>query len=84
MHTTTLRKIGGSIMLTLPKTMLSLLHLKEGARVNIAINNGCLTIEPNPSHKYTLSDILAASDYTQIQPESEREWIDAPSVGKEI
>lgn len=33
---------------------------------------------------YTLSELLATSDYSQPQPADQREWIDAPTVGKEL
>jgi hypothetical protein len=34
--------------------------------------------------RYALEDLLAASDYATLQPAEEREWIDAPPVGKEL
>jgi antitoxin ChpS len=37
-----------------------------------------------PPPKYTLDDLLAQSDYSQPQPASAREWIDAPAVGNEL
>ncbi len=32
MHTTNLRKVGGSVMLTVPPALLDILHLQAGAR----------------------------------------------------
>jgi len=34
--------------------------------------------------RYTMAELLAASDYSQPQPPEEREWVDAPAVGREI
>jgi hypothetical protein len=34
--------------------------------------------------RYTLAELLARSDYSQPQPSEEREWIDAPAVGREL
>jgi len=34
--------------------------------------------------KFTPPDLLAASDYSQPKYESEREWIEAPAVGREL
>ena len=34
--------------------------------------------------RYTLAELLAASDYSQQQPAEEREWVDAPAVGGEL
>jgi antitoxin ChpS len=41
-------------------------------------------INPKPRPRYTLAELLAASDYSQLQPAEEREWVDAPSVGGEL
>lgn len=84
MHTTNLRKVGGSVMLAVPPAFLDLLHLRVGATVGMAVDGGCLVVEPNPRPRYTLAELLAASDYTQPQPPEQREWVDAPSVGREL
>lgn len=84
MHTTNLRKVGGSIMLAIPPAILDLLHLQAGSTVGVAVENGRLVIEPKPRPRYTLAELLAASDYSQPQPPEEREWVDAPGVGREL
>ncbi len=84
MHTTNLRKVGGSIMLTVPPAFLDQLHLKAGATVGIALDHGCLVINPISPIRYTLEELLAASDYSEPKSEEEREWIDAPAVGGEL
>ena len=84
MHTTYLRKVGGSVMLAVPPAILDLLHLRAGATVAIAVDHGRLVIEPQPRRRYTLAELLAASDYSQPQPPEEREWVDAPAVGGEL
>ncbi len=43
-----------------------------------------MMIEPQPKSRYTLSELLAASDYSRLQPEGQREWVDAPAVGREM
>ena len=40
MHTTYLRKVGGSIMLAVPRAVLDVLRLRPGAKVDIAIERG--------------------------------------------
>ena len=84
MYTTNLRKVGGSIMLAVPPAFLDLLHLQAGATVGVSVSGGQLVIDPMPKPRYTLAELLAASDYTQPQPPEEREWIDAPAVGGEL
>lgn len=84
MHTTNLRKVGGSIMLAVPPTFLDQLHLQVGATVGLSVDHGCLVVNPRPHPRYTLAELLAASDYSQPQPAEEREWVDAVAVGGEL
>ena len=84
MHTTNLRKVGGSVMMVVPPAFLDLLHLQAGATVGMAVDSGRLVVEPNPRPRYTLAELLAASDYSQPQPPEQREWVDAPAVGREV
>jgi antitoxin ChpS len=83
-HITNLRKVGGSVMLALPPAILDLLNLRAGATVGVAVDGDRLVIETKPQPHYTLAELLAASDYSQPQSTEDREWIDAPSVGREL
>ena len=84
MYTTNLRKVGGSVMMAVPPAFLDLLHLQAGASVGMSIDSGRLVVEPKPRPRYTLAELLAASDYSQPQPPDQREWVDAPAVGSEL
>ncbi len=84
MHTTNLRKVGGSLMLAVPPALLDVLRLSAGARVGLTVDNGRLVVEPQAKPRYTMAELLAASDYSQPQPPGEREWVDAPPVGEEL
>jgi antitoxin ChpS len=84
MHKTNLRNVGGSVMLAVPPVILDLLRLKAGARVGVTVENGRLIVEPDMRPHYTLSELLAASDYSRPQPAAAREWVDAPSAGGEL
>ncbi len=84
MHTTNLRKVGGSVMLAVPPAFLDQLHLQVGATVGLAIDHGRLVVEPKPRPRYTLAELLAASDYSQPLSTQDREWIDSPAVGGEL
>jgi antitoxin ChpS len=33
--------------------------------------------------RYTLAELLAVSDCSEPQPAEEREWVDAPAIGRE-
>lgn len=83
MHTTKLRKVGGSVMLALPPAILDMLRLQAGSTVGLAVTGEQLVIEPRPRPHYTVEELLAVSDYSVPQPPEEREWVDAPTVGRE-
>jgi antitoxin ChpS len=84
MHTTNLRKVGGSVMLVIPPVLLNLLHLKADAAVAVDVQDGRLIVEPKPRPRYTMEELLAASDYSQPRTPEEQEWLDAPPVGREL
>lgn len=84
MLTTNLRKVGGSVMLTVPKALLEQLSLAAGSAVSLAVEDGRLVVDPAPPVRYTLEDLLAASDYSPPMSQEERAWLDAPAVGREI
>ena len=86
MHTTNLRKVGGSVMLAVPPAILDLLNLQAGATVGVAVADNRLVVDPKPRPRYTLAELLAEAEASGMYPLSaeEREWIDAPTVGKEL
>jgi antitoxin ChpS len=84
MHTTNLRKVGGSVMLAVPPVLLKLLQLDAGATVAVGVENGRLIVEPKPRPRHTLAQLLADSDYSQPQAPEDREWVQAPAVGGEL
>ena len=84
MHTTSLRKVGGSVMMALPPALLELLQLKVGATVNLVVADGLLLVDPKPKQQYTLQELLDKSDFSETQVPQERAWVDAPPVGGEL
>ncbi|MDR2881479.1 MAG: antitoxin [Azoarcus sp.] len=86
MHTTNLRKVGGSVMLAVPPAFLDQLRLQAGATVGLTVDHGCLVVNPQPRPRYTLGELLAEAEAAGVYPlpTEEREWIDAPPVGKEL
>ena len=84
MYSTSLRKVGGSVMLAVPPAILEVLHLSSGSLVGIEIENGQLLIKPQIKPRYSLEELLAQCDESiEISPE-EREWLDAMPVGAEL
>jgi antitoxin ChpS len=84
MHITNLRKVGGSVMLAVPPALLDQLRLKPGVAVGVVVDGENLVIKTTAKPRYTLEELLAASDYSQELCSEERAWLDAPAIGKEI
>jgi len=71
--------------LAVPPVFLEQLRLTPGSAVGVAMtDNGQLLIVPRSRPRYTLDELLDASDYSQPQPREEREWVDAPATGGEL
>lgn len=84
MHTTHLRRVGGSVMLAVPPVLLELLNLSVGNKVDLDVSDGRLIVEPGARPRYSLNELLAqCEDATDVPPE-DRAWLDAKPVGKEI
>ncbi len=84
MHTTNLRKVGGSIMLAIPPAILDLLDLRAGATVGLAVDRGRLVIEPTLRPRYSLDELLAQCDASAEFSAEDREWLDTNPVGSEL
>lgn len=84
MHTTTLRKVGGSVMLAVPPVILDLLHLQAGVTVGLAVDGDRLVIEPAAKPRYTLDELLARCDLSAEVTEEDRAWSDSAPVGGEL
>jgi antitoxin ChpS len=84
MHTTSLRKVGGSIMMAIPPALLDLLQLRAGATVDVSVDHGRLVVEPRPRPRYTLDELLAQCDPSIEPSEEDRRWTSSPPVGGEL
>lgn len=84
MHTTHLRKVGGSVMLAVPPAVLDMLDLQPGATVGLAVESGRLIVEPQARPRYTLDELLAQCDASAEPSEEDREWFQEGPIGKEL
>jgi len=84
MHTTNLRKVGGSIMLAVPPAILDLLHLHVGATVGLTVDHGRLVVEPTLRPRYSLDELLAQCDASAEISAEDRVWLDSKPVGSEL
>lgn len=83
MSTATLRSVGGSIVMAIPKHLLELVHLQAGSLVDIDVQQGRLIVVPQKKKRYKLSDLLAQCDPALPMTTEEQAWLDAPAVGLE-
>jgi len=84
MHTTNLRKVGGSVMLAVPPALLDILELRPGAKVGLAVQGGRLVVEPRQRPRYTLEELLAQCNPKAPRSKEDREWFDSKPVGREL
>ncbi|MDB5396983.1 MAG: SpoVT/AbrB protein [Rhodospirillales bacterium] len=84
MLTSTLRNVGGSVMMAIPKSLLEGLGLAANTKVALSVDHGRLIVEPRPKPKYTLSELMAQCDPSAPENEQEREWQEMEPVGREV
>lgn len=84
MHTTNLRKVGGSIMLAVPPALLDLLRLRPGAKVGMAVQSGRLVVDPKPRPRYTLEELLSQCKPKARRSREDRQWLGAKPGGREL
>lgn len=84
MHTTRLRKVGGSMMLAVPPALLEILRLRPGAAVGIAIDAGRLIVQPRPRPHYTLDELLAQCKPGTARSREDRLWLSGKPSGAEL
>lgn len=84
MHTTNLRKVGGSTMLAVPPALLDVLNLKPGAEVALTVDAGRLVVAPQARPRYTLDELLAQCQPKERRTAEDKAWLDAKPVGREL
>ena len=84
MHTTNLRKVGGSVMMAVPPALLDMLHIGAGAKVGLAVDNGRLVVHPQQRPRYTLDELLAQCDASSDLSDEDRAWLNDAPTGDEL
>ena len=84
MYKSNIRKVGGSMMLAIPPAILDLLSLSQGSVIQMAVENDRLIIEAVKKPSYQLDDLLSQCNPDVPISEEDKEWLNAPSVGREI
>ena len=84
MATVTLRNLGGSVVMAVPKKILSLVDLEAGSRVEVRVERGRLIVEPATRPRYILAELLSRCRRSDLAPQrKDRAWLQARSVGRE-
>lgn len=84
MLTSTLRTVGGSVMMTIPKAVLDVLGLGVNDKVALHVDAGRLLVEARPRPKYSLAELLAQCDANAEPSDELRAWDAVEPVGREI
>ena len=78
--TATLRRSGGSIILSIPRTIVDSLAVDAGSVVELSLNGRSLSVTPV---RRTLADRLAASPTSPARWNRDGEWLDDGPQGRE-
>ena len=84
MLTTKLRKVGGSVMMTVPPAVLDMLGLQADATVSLAVEGERLIVESPCTPHYTLDELLAQCDSNVPLLQEDRDWLDSAPIGREL
>lgn len=79
-----LRKVGGSIMLSIPPAVLQTLSLNVEDQVELSVDKGALIMTPQKVPTYSLDELLSQCDVQASLPVSDDEWITGFSRGEEL
>ncbi|HEY0879292.1 MAG TPA: AbrB/MazE/SpoVT family DNA-binding domain-containing protein [Zeimonas sp.] len=82
MYRTSLRKVGGSVMLAIPPAILDLLELQAGSRVELGVEGDRLVVE-QPKPRYQLDELLAKCDASAPLSAEDEQWLREKPTGSE-
>jgi antitoxin ChpS len=78
----TLRRAGGSLVMTVPKAFIEQNHLQEGSQVELSLEGNRMTIDAPTKKRYKLEDLMAEMPAGKL-PMVEG-WDNLVPVGREI
>ena len=83
MYSVTLRKLGGSVILTLPKAWLKQAGLDAGSDVALHIVDNKLMVEAVSRTVYALEDLVEEYRIDQCSNEGDNSWLNDDTMGEE-
>jgi antitoxin ChpS len=86
MEHVTLRRAGGSLVLTIPRAHAKTLGLSEGERMDVSIADGKLIATPQATTRprYRLEELLAQCDAAAPLTREDMDWLTASPTGNEF
>ncbi|MDH1258999.1 MULTISPECIES: PbsX family transcriptional regulator [Pseudomonas] len=85
--TSKIRRQGGAAVITIPPTLLKLLHLEVGAQLELNVVDGELIARPavaDTRKRYSLSELLEGAEELQKLNAQTSETLEGDSVGREL
>ena len=84
MTTIAIRRSGGANIVSLPKTVLEMMHLGVGSTLSLSVEEGKIVLTPK-INEMTLEELLeGCTRETFAMTDEEQEWHDMKPVGREI
>jgi len=83
-HAVRLRKVGGSIMLAIPKPVLDALDLAPNSSVGLSVKAGRLVVDPQKRRRYSLDELLAQCKPAARRAREDRDWVRGRPAGREF
>jgi len=85
MTSISVRQSGGANIVSIPKTIVQMLGLSVGSKLDITVEENRIILTPSSEDEVSLESLLKGSPKECFTvTEEDREWINARPVGREI
>lgn len=84
MTTASLRAVGGSVMVAIPRPLLDQLGLGPNMKVDVSVDRGRIVIERPTKQRYSLAELVAQCDPAAPATDEDQAWLSSRPVGDEI
>jgi antitoxin ChpS len=84
MAKSSLRKVGGSVMMTVPPAILEEFDLRPGSTVDLVVEGERIIVEPHRKPRYTMDALLAECKEGASISDEDRDWLNSAPAGREL
>lgn len=84
MHTVKLRKVGGSVMMTIPKALMESIGMSASSSIGVEVTDGSLVIRPRKRPTYRLDDLIGQCQGDAPRSAEDDAWLNDGPVGNEL